>query len=45
MTYRLVRAGIDALPEDQCEAIKSKATEVGVEIPGVTDATTQGAGA
>ena len=45
MTYRLVRAGIDALPEDQREAIKSKATEVGVEVPGVTDATTQGAGA
>ena len=45
MTYRLVRAGIDALPEDQREAIKPKATEVGVEVPGVTDATTQGAGA
>ena len=45
MTYRLVRAAIDALPEDQREAIKTKATEVGVEVPGVTDATTQGAGA
>ena len=45
MTYRLVRVGIDSLPEDQREAIKTKATEVGVEVPGVTDATTQGAGA
>ena len=45
MTYRLVRVGFEALPENQREAIKSKATEVGVEVPGVTDATTQGAGA
>ena len=45
MTYRLVRAGIGALPEDQRETIKTKATEVGVEVPGVTDATTQEAGA
>lgn len=39
MTVRLVRAGLDALPEEQREAIKTKATEVGVEVPGLTDDT------
>ena len=35
MTYRLVRAGLDALPEDQREDIRAKAAEVGVEVPGL----------
>ena len=39
MITRLVRAGLDALPEEQREAIKTKATEVGVEVPGLTDDT------
>ena len=39
MTVRLVRAGLSALPEEQREAIKVKAEEVGVDIPGISTAT------
>lgn len=35
MTVRLVRAGLDALPEQQREDIRAKAAEVGVEVPGL----------
>ena len=38
MVTRLVRAGLDALPEEQREAIKVKAEEVGVEVPGISTA-------
>ena len=36
MVTRLVRAGLAALPEEQREAIKVKAEEVGVDVPGIT---------
>ena len=36
MTTRLVRAGLDALPEEQRQAIKNKAKEVNVVVPGLT---------
>lgn len=35
MTVRLVRAGLDALPEEQREDIRAKAAEVGVDVPGL----------
>lgn len=35
MTVRLVRAGLDALPEQQREDIRAKAAEVGVDVPGL----------
>lgn len=35
MTVRLVRAGLDALPEQQREDIRAKAAEVGVQVPGL----------
>ena len=37
MATRLVRAGLDALPPEQREEIKTKAKEVGVDIKGITD--------
>ena len=39
MVTRLVRAGLSALPEEQREAIKVKAEEVGVDVPGISTAT------
>ena len=39
MVTRLVRAGLNALPEEQREAIKVKAEEVGVDVPGISTAT------
>ena len=39
MITRLVRAGLAALPEEQREAIKVKAEEVGVDVPGISTAT------
>ena len=35
MITRLVRAGLDALPEEQREEIRAKAQEVGVDIAGL----------
>ena len=39
MTVRLVRAGLDALPQEQRDAIKAKAESVGVDVPVLSDAT------
>ena len=38
MVTRLVRAGLDALPEEQKQAIQQKADEVGVDMPGLGEA-------
>jgi hypothetical protein len=37
MTTRLVRAALDAMPQEQRDNIKAKAKEVGVEVPGISD--------
>ena len=37
MTTRLVRAGIDALSDEQKQALRTKASEVGVDVPGLCD--------
>ena len=37
MTTRLVRCGIDALSDEQKQALKSKASEVGVNVPGLSN--------
>ena len=45
MATRLTRAAIGALSEEQIETLKAKATELGVDMPGITDAKPATAGA
>ena len=45
MATRLTRAAIGALSDEQVASLKTKASEIGVDIPGVTDAQPTPAGA